>query len=65
MKSTKGQVLFDDSDDRQQNSLESALHLIKNELQQITKSVGKMLLPKVEEMEKNLQMKISTGNEIT
>lgn len=65
MKSTKGQVLFDDSDDRQQNSLESAMHLIKNELQQIAKSVGKMLLPKVEEMEKNLQMKISTGNEKT
>lgn len=63
MKSTKEQVLFDDMDDRQQNLLNSAMYFIKNELQQMTKSNEKMLLQKFEEIEDNLQTKISTGIE--
>lgn len=61
MKSTKEQVLFDDLDDRQQNSLYSAIYLIKNELQH---SVEKMLLQKLEEIESNLKAKINTRIEI-
>lgn len=61
MKSTKEQVLFDDLDDRQQNSLNSAIYLIKNELQH---SVEKMLLQKLEEIERNLKAKINTRIEI-
>lgn len=57
MKSTKEQVLYNDFDDRQQNSLNSAIYLIKNELQH---SVEKMLLQKLEEIENNLQAKINT-----
>lgn len=61
MKSTKEQVLFDDLDDRQQNSLYSAIYLIKNELQH---SVEKMLLQKLEEIESNLKANINTRIEI-
>ncbi|XP_019930370.3 fibrinogen-like protein A isoform X2 [Magallana gigas] len=61
MKSTKEQVLFDDLDDRQQNSLYSAIYLIKNELQL---SVEKMLLQKLEEIESNLKANINTRIEI-
>lgn len=57
MKSTKEQVLYNDFDDRQQNSLNSAIYLIKNKLQH---SVEKMLLQKLEEIENNLQAKINT-----
>lgn len=60
MKSTNGQYLFNDLDDRQQITLNSALYLIKNEVQQLTKSVEKMLLQKLEEIENNLQAKINT-----
>lgn len=59
MKSTNGQNLFNDLDDRQQISLNSALYLIKNEVQQLTKSVEKMLLQKLEEIENNMQAKIN------
>lgn len=52
--STKGQVLFDDVDDRQQNSLDSAMYLIKHELQQMMKNFEKMLLQKLEETQNNL-----------
>lgn len=58
--STKGQVLFDDVDDRQQNSLDSAMYLIKHELQQMMKNFEKMLLQKLEEVENKLQAKINT-----
>lgn len=56
LKSTKEQVLFDDLDDRQQTSKESAMHFIRNELQQIRK----MLLQRLEEIEDGLNRKIST-----
>lgn len=59
LKSTKGQVLFNDLDDRQQDSLDSALYMIKNELQLMTNSVEKMLLQKLE-VENKLQAKINT-----
>lgn len=56
MKSTKGQVLFDDEKDKQQNSMDSAMYFIKNELQQ---SVEKMLFQKLEGIENNLQAKFN------
>lgn len=56
LKSTKEQVLFDDLDDSQQTSKESAMHFIRNELQQIRK----MLLQRLEEIEDGLNRKIST-----
>lgn len=56
MKSTKGQVLFDDEKDKQQNSMDSAMYFIKNELQQ---SVEKMLFQKIEGIENNLQAKFN------
>lgn len=59
MMSTNGQHLFNDLDDRQQITLNSALYLIKNEVQQLTKSVEKMLLKKLEEIENNMQAKIN------
>lgn len=55
LKSTKGQILFDDLDEKQQNILNSAMYFLKNELYQ---SVEKMLSKKVEEMENNLQAKV-------
>lgn len=57
LKTTKEQVLFDDLEDRQQNSLNTAMSFIKNELQQ---SMEKILFQKLEEIEKNLQAKIHT-----
>lgn len=57
MKSTKAQALFDDLEERQQNSLNSAVYFIKKELQQ---SVEKMLLQKIEEIKDNLEAKIKT-----
>lgn len=57
LKSSKGQILYDDFDDRQQNSLKSAMYFIKNELQQ---SLEQMLLRKFKEIEDNLQAKIHT-----
>lgn len=56
LKSTKEQVLFDDLDDSQQTSKQSAMHFIRNELQQIRK----MLLQRLEEIEDGLNRKIST-----
>lgn len=47
-------------DDRQQDSLNSALYMIKNELQLMTNSVEKMLLQQLEEVENKLQAKINT-----
>lgn len=63
LKSTKGQVIYDDLNERQQNSLNSAMYYIKNELQQMTKSVENMLLQKSEEMENNLHTKVKKENE--
>lgn len=63
LKSTKGQVIYDDLNERQQNSLNSAMYYIKNELQQMTKSVENMLLQKLEEMENNLHTKVKKENE--
>lgn len=62
-KAMKGQVLFNDLDDNQQNSLDLAMYFIKNELLQLTKDIEKLLVQKLEEIEGNLQMKISTGIE--
>lgn len=56
LKTTKEQVLFDDLEDRQQNSLNTAMSFIKNEQQ----SMEKILFEKLEEIEKNLQAKINT-----
>lgn len=55
LKSTKGQILYDDLDEKQQNTLNSATYFIKNELQQ---SVEKILSQKLDEIEDNLQAKI-------
>lgn len=63
LKSTNGQVIYDDLNERQQNSLNSAMYYIKNELQQMTKSVENMLLQKLEEMENNLHTKVKKENE--
>uniref|UniRef100_A0A8W8JPP0 Fibrinogen C-terminal domain-containing protein n=1 Tax=Magallana gigas TaxID=29159 RepID=A0A8W8JPP0_MAGGI len=60
LKSTKEQVLFDDLDDSQQTSKESAMHFIRNELQQIRQSVMKILLQKLEDIKDELNRKIST-----
>lgn len=43
--------------------MNSAMYFLKNEQHQLTKSVEKMLLQKLEEMENNLHTKIRTGNE--
>lgn len=63
MKSTNEQYIFNDLDDRQQFSLNSAMHLIKSEIQQLKKSFEKMLIVKLEEIENNMQAKINTGIE--
>lgn len=55
LKSTKGQIIYNDFDEKQQNTLHSAMYFFKNELQQ---SVVKMLLQISEEIEDNLQAKI-------
>lgn len=60
MKSTNGQYLFDDQDERQQISINSVMHFLKSEVQQLTKSVEKMLFQKLEEIENNMQAKINT-----
>lgn len=60
LKSTTGQIIYDSLDHRQQTSLESVMFFIKNELQQLTKSIEKLLLQKLEEYEDNMQTKIST-----
>lgn len=56
LKTTKEQVLFDDLEDRQQNSVNTAMSFIKTEQQ----SMEKILFQKLEEIEKNLQAKINT-----
>lgn len=63
MKSTNEQYIFNDLDDRQQFSLNSAMHFIKSEIQQLKKSFEKMLIIKLEEIENNMQAKINTGIE--
>lgn len=60
MKSTNGQYLFDDQDERQQISINSVMHFLKSEVQQLTKSVEKTLFQKLEEFENNMQAKINT-----
>lgn len=55
LKSTKGQILYDDLYEKQQNTLNSAMYFFKNELEE---SVEKMLLQNLEEIEDNLQRKI-------
>lgn len=57
------QYIFNDLDDRQQFSLNSAMHLIKSEIQQLKKSFEKVLIIKLEEIENNMQAKINTGIE--
>lgn len=63
MKSTNEQYIFNDMDDRQQFSLNSAMHLIKSEIQQLKRSFEKMLIIKLEEIENNMLAKINTGIE--
>lgn len=63
MKSTNEQYIFNDLDDRQQFSVNSAMHLIKSEIQQLKKSFEKMLIIKLEKIENNMQAKINTGIE--
>lgn len=60
MKLANGQYLFDDLDDRQQIFMNSAMHFIKSEVQQLTKSVEKIIFQKLEEIENNMQAKINT-----
>lgn len=55
LKSTKGQMLYYDFDEKLQITLNSVMYIFKNELQE---SVEKMLVQKLEEIGDNLQAKI-------